>query len=140
MFAVPGIILLPGTTQLQVADIDSRLAASGADCVIVDPATAAKVDLVAARHRTLRHRVVVGGARDGWVSWDRLVEAAGADHTAADTHRDDVMQIYFTSGTTGRPKMVPHTHGSYGWCHRPMAKYWLDLVNTDLHWNISDTG
>ena len=49
-------------------------------------------------------------------------------------------KIYFTSGTTGKPKMVPHTHTSYGYCHYPMGKYWLDLTKDDVMWNISDTG
>ena len=52
----------------------------------------------------------------------------------------DIVKIYFTSGTTGKPKMVPHTHSSYGYCHYPMGKYWLDLTKDDLMWNISDTG
>ena len=52
----------------------------------------------------------------------------------------DVIQIYFTSGTTGEPKMVPHTQGSYGYCHWVTGKYWLDLTPSDLHWNMSDTG
>ena len=50
------------------------------------------------------------------------------------------LQIFFTSGTTGKPKMVPHTHSSYGYCHYPTGKYWLDLSKEDLMWNISDTG
>ena len=50
------------------------------------------------------------------------------------------VQVYFTSGTTGAPKMVGHTHSSYGYCHQVMAKYWLDLTRDDIMWNISDTG
>ena len=50
------------------------------------------------------------------------------------------VQVYFTSGTTGAPKMVGHTHSSYGYCHRVMGKYWLDLTRDDIMWNISDTG
>ena len=45
-----------------------------------------------------------------------------------------------TQHYTGTPKMVAHTHGSYGYCHWVTGKYWLDLRPTDLHWNISDTG
>ena len=69
-----------------------------------------------------------------------LLLQAPSKHEAVDSHKDDIMQIFFTSGTTGKPKMVPHTHGSYGYCHWPMGKYWLDLGPGDLMWNISDTG
>ena len=48
--------------------------------------------------------------------------------------------VYFTSGTTGMPKMVLHTHASYGLGHRVTGRYWLDLGPEDLHWNVSDTG
>ena len=42
------------------------------------------------------------------------------------------VQVYFTSGTTGSPKMVAHTHSSYGYCHQVMGKYWLDLTQDDI--------
>jgi len=64
----------------------------------------------------------------------------GVEHEAVDSRKDDIMQIFFTSGTTGKPKMVPHTHSSYGYCHSVTGKYWLDLTSQDLMWNISDTG
>lgn len=63
-----------------------------------------------------------------------------AESPVNDSSASDIMQIYFTSGTTGEPKMVPHTQGSYGYCHWVTGKYWLDLTPDDLHWNMSDTG
>ena len=53
-----------------------------------------------------------------------------------ETSSKDVMQIFFTSGTTGAPKMCAHTQGSYGYCHWITGKHWLDLTQDDLHWNI----
>src|SRR5215468_5451867 len=52
----------------------------------------------------------------------------------------DPMMIYFTSGTTGYPMMVLHTHASYPIGHVITGKYWLDNTPDDLHWTISDTG
>jgi len=135
-----GVVLLPGTTQLTDRDIEGRLLSSGADALICDVETAAKVDNLNLDHTSLKTRVVVGGARSGWIDWGQLYDQAPAKHTAVDSHKDEIMQIFFTSGTTGKPKMVPHTHGSYGYCHWPMGKYWLDLGPGDLMWNISDTG
>ncbi len=59
--------------------------------------------------------------RNGWISLQRLVESVSGENLANfpqwESRSSDVMQIYFTSGTTGSPKMVGHTHGSYGYCH-----------------------
>jgi len=134
------VILLPGTTQLQGKDIEGRLISSLADCIIADPEAAWKVDQLDQSLFKLKAKIIVGGQRDGWLSWDQLYECADQEHEAARTHKEDIMQIYFTSGTTGKPKMVPHTHSSYGYCHYPMGKYWLDLTKDDIMWNISDTG
>jgi len=140
-----GCVLLPGTTQLTARDIEGRLLSSKADAIICDPSTAAKVDRLNMVHKDLKTRIVVGGRAaswlaPGWVDWDELYLQAEEGHVAVNSHKDDIMQIFFTSGTTGRPKMVPHTHSSYGHCHWPMGRYWLDLTQEDIMWNISDTG
>jgi len=135
-----GVVLLPGTTQLQEKDIAGRLVASNADCIIADPETAWKVDQLDQSLFKLKAKIIVGGERSGWLNWNQLYDSSDSSHEAVTTHKDDIMQIYFTSGTTGKPKMVPHTHTSYGYCHYPMGKYWLDLTKDDVMWNISDTG
>jgi acetyl-CoA synthetase/medium-chain acyl-CoA synthetase len=56
------------------------------------------------------------------------------------TRSDDRCVIYFTSGTTGHPKMVVHTHASYPLGHIATGRYWLGLTPDDLHWNLSDNG
>src|SRR5205814_6267583 len=78
--------------------------------------------------------------RAGWVSFDQGVSGADATFDPPPTPSDAPGLIYFTSGTTGEPKMVLHTQASYGLGHRTTGKYWLDLRSDDVHWNLSDTG
>ncbi|MEQ8230310.1 MAG: AMP-binding protein [Gammaproteobacteria bacterium] len=134
-----GAVASPGTTQLSPKDIAYRMNAAKATCFITDPANAAKLDQVASECPTLKARILVGGERDGWLAYDAITANASEDFATADTAFEDDALCYFTSGTTGYPKMTIHCHG-YGLAHRITGKYWLDLRPGDLHWNISDTG
>lgn len=134
-----GIIVAPGTLQLTPKDLEYRFDASKAVAAIVDEETAAKVDVVADKCPTLRTKIVVG-KRDGWLSFDDELAKYPDKFEAARTRADDNALLYFTSGTTGLPKMTVHTHASYGIGHRITGKFWLDLTPEDLHWNLSDTG
>ena len=71
---------------------------------------------------------------------DAAVAAAPTAPPVHDTAADDPMLIYFTSGTESHPKMVLHTHASYGIGHDVTARFWQDLRPDDLHWTVSDTG
>jgi acyl-coenzyme A synthetase/AMP-(fatty) acid ligase len=63
-----------------------------------------------------------------------------ADAPSVDTAADDPLLVYFTSGTTASPKMVLHTHASYGIGHDVTARFWQDLGPDDVHWTVSDFG
>lgn len=134
-----GVVVSPGTGQLTAKDIQYRFDASGAVAIIVDEEMAAKVDAVAADCPTLKTKIVVG-KRDGWLSFDDEISRADGNFEATKTKADDNAILYFTSGTTGMPKMTVHTHASYGIGHRITGKFWLDLTENDVHWNLSDTG
>ncbi|MGE0483741.1 MAG: AMP-binding protein [Gammaproteobacteria bacterium] len=134
-----GAVASPGTTQLSPKDIAYRMNAAHATCFITDAENAPKLDQVAGECPTLKARVLVGASRDGWLTYDDIVAAASEDFATADTAGDDEALCYFTSGTTGYPKMTIHCH-AYTLAHRITGKYWLDLGPDDLHWNISDTG
>ena len=135
-----GAVFSPGTPQLTPKDVDYRVSASGACCLVADPVTAGRLDAAGVGLGTLRSRLALGGIRDGWSDFDALFSGAPDDFETVDTASDENAILFFTSGTTGPPKMTLHTHASYPIGHRITGTYWLDLGPEDLHWNLSDTG
>ena len=137
-----GSVPMPGTVQLSARDIEYRVNASEASVAVTDPEGAAKVEEVLDRCPTLKHLVVVGERPGGrWTSYAEMVERASeAAPEDRPTSKDDPLLIYFTSGTVASPKMVLHTHASYGAGHEITARFWQDLTEGDLHWTVSDTG
>ncbi len=136
-----GMVALPATTLLTPKDIEYRLQMSGAAAVVTDEAGAIKVDQIRSSLPSLTTRIAIGGdLPNDWRSYEREVGAAAEDFDAIKTRSDDSALIYFTSGTTGQPKMVLHTHASYGIGHQVTGRYWLNLTADDLYWNVSDTG
>ena len=135
-----GAVISPGTTQLTAKDIKYRLTESAAACVITNPALAAKVDEVAAECPTLKSKIIITEPREGWLYYTDAVNGAADRFETAKTRSEDRCILYFTSGTTGMPKMTLHTHASYPIGHQVTGRYWLDLKPEDMHWNISDTG
>lgn len=133
-----GAVCSPGTTQLSPKDIGYRIEAANAVCFITDEANAPKLEATAAATK-LKGRIIVGADRDGWTGYDAAIAAADPHFETVDTNGDDDALCYFTSGTTGYPKMAIQAH-SYGLAHEITGRYWLDLTPDDLHWNISDTG
>ncbi|MEM6583376.1 MAG: AMP-binding protein [Pseudomonadota bacterium] len=134
-----GAVISPGTTQLSAKDIAFRVNAAKAACVVTDSTNAEKVDEAASDCPDLTVKVLVDGARDGWLDYQQQVAQQSTEFTAVDSSADEEAMCYFTSGTTGYPKMCLHSH-SYGLAHQTTGKYWLDLTPEDLHWNCSDTG
>jgi len=133
-------VSVPGTTLLTAKDIQYRLGVSEASVVITDEENQAKIDHVISECPHVKHRIVVGRGGPGWLEYEALIGRARADLPHPGTASDDPMMIYFTSGTTGYPKMVLHTHASYPIGHVITGRYWLDNTPDDLHWTISDTG
>jgi len=138
-----GVIPLPGPNILVPKDIEYRINQAEAVGAVVWHENTEKLEVARENCRSLQHCISLGAERDGWQSFEDLMEQASprlSREEVAPTRADDVMLIYFTSGTTKFPKMVPHTQASYGIGHLITAKFWQDLKPTDLHWTLSDTG
>ena len=136
-----GAVPMPATTLCTPRDIEYRITQADASMAVTDQENASKVEEVAGGCPSLKHLLMVGEPRRGWLSYDeRMGEASPHLEEAERTRSDDPLLIYFTSGTVGYPKMVLHTQASYGLAHVLTAKYWQDLKATDLHWTLSDTG
>lgn len=135
-----GAVYIPGTSQLTPKDLKYRFEASEGVAIITDAENAPKVDAIRNECPTLKHCIMVGGKAEGWLDYGELIASEPTVFETANTRSDDPAIIFFTSGTTGYPKMTVHTHASYPIGHIVTGKYWLDLKPGDLHWNLSDTG
>lgn len=134
-----GFRLVPAATILSVNDIVYRFGKLKPDVVIADLENAAKIDeaeVLSGEFITLK--ISVNGTRPGWVSFDRIYdENRVAD--PAETNAGDPLFLFFTSGTTGMPKVVTHTHISYPIGHLTTAS-WIGIKQGDVHYNISQPG
>ena len=138
-----GAVAIPATSQLQAHDFDYRFKAAGVCAILctADGDVAAQVDQAAQDCPTLQHKLLVGGKRDGWRDFDEEYALYSThfyrdEYTACGT---DPMLMFFTSGTTGYPKIAVHTY-QYPLGHYMTAKYWHGADKDGLHFTISDTG
>ena len=130
---------VPGTTLLTPRDIEYRINVSEARIAVIDPDNVDKIESVRRDCPSLE-RVVVVGQAGGPASYEELVRNASADLAHPHNLSSDPLVVYFTSGTTGYPKMVLNSHASYPIGLIPTGRFWLDNRPTDLHWTLSDTG
>lgn len=129
-----GAVPVPCTPLLTPRDLSYRIEAARCTCVITDAEGAAKLpDFKGVRWQ-------VGGSQPGWSNFDSGLRAAQPVFDNGSVRSDAPGILYFTSATTGSPKMVLHTQVSYGLAHRVTGELWLDLRPGDLHWNIADLG
>lgn len=140
-----GATLIPGTLQLTKKDIAYRAAAANINTFICvnDEWVLNQVDAAAAETPCIKNKILVVDHREGWLDFedeiakfpDTFERPTGKDATEV----EDIMLVYFTSGTTGMPKMVQHNF-SYPLGHIVTAKYWQQVQENKLHMTVSDSG
>ncbi|MEW5010082.1 MAG: AMP-binding protein [Cycloclasticus sp.] len=137
-----GVVTMPGTNLLTAKDIEYRINRSKATIAIVSAENADRVDEIKNNCPSLEKLIIIGDEREGWISYQQLIDktAETLDKSQlTDSKASDLMIVYFTSGTTGMPKMVPRDN-AYAHAHIITGRYWLDLNQDDIHWTLSDTG
>jgi acetyl-CoA synthetase len=130
-----GAVIIPATTLLTTDDLRDRFDRGGVRHVVVGVADTGKFDALPGDYG----RIVVGGERAGWVRFERAREAPQEFTPDGPTAAGDPLLLYFTSGTTAKPKLVSHTHQSYPVGHLS-TMYWIGLMPGDVHFNISSPG
>lgn len=135
-----GAIFMPTPTLSSPKDLEYRIKQSEVVAVITNDELAARFQEIRGHCPSLKTLFLAGGDKNSWVSLEKEMNRASAGFEPPEmTKSTDPMVIYFTSGTTGYPKMVLHTH-AYALAHIVTAKFVHDLRTTDLHWTIADTG
>lgn len=140
-----GATIIPATLQLTAKDIAYRAQSADVKMLVCvnDDYVCSQAESALPDSPTVDHKVVVAGAREGWLSFDELVEGAPAEWERpvgdAGVTARDIMLVYFTSGTTGMAKAVCHNF-AHPLGHILTAKYWQQVQENELHMSVTDSG
>lgn len=140
-----GAVLIPGSLQLTKKDIVYRVNAAKIHTIICvnDDFVLNQVDESYPQCPSLKNRILVVDRREGWLDFEdeiaKYPDTFERPSGEKATKWDDIMLVYFTSGTTGMPKMVQHNF-SYPLGHIITAKYWQQVQENKLHMSVSDSG
>lgn len=138
-----GAVAIPATNQLQAHDFEYRFKKAGIEHIIItsDGDVAHQADEAEKLYHPLKSKIIVGEERDGWRSFDDEYPAFSSHFERGENAPggDDTMLMFFTSGTSGYPKIAAHSY-KYALGHFHTAKYWHCCDPDGLHLTISDTG
>jgi acetyl-CoA synthetase len=130
-----GAVIIPAATLLTVEDLLDRLERGKARHIVAQWAQVEKYSSLSGNYV----RIVVGGEENGWTPYSRAYERNPEFTPEGETHANDPLILYFTSGTTALPKLVLHTHQSYPVGHLATMS-WIGVRPGDIHLNISTPG
>lgn len=138
-----GAIVIPASNQLLEHDFTYRFDSAGISAIVctADGTVADEVDKAAAKSSSLRTKILVNGERDGWHNFNEDLPAYSTHFTRAEDAPcgTDPMLMFFTSGTSGYPKIALHSY-QYPLGHYTTARYWHNVDPNGIHFTISDTG
>ncbi|MBQ3234731.1 MAG: AMP-binding protein [Clostridia bacterium] len=138
-----GAVAIPATNQLKEHDFEYRYNSAGVKAIVctADGDTFEYAQSAAKKCPQVEHLVMVGGAKDGWHDFDKEYPLFSGKYERSEgaSCGDETALMFFTSGTTGNPKMAAHKH-TYALGHFVTAKYWHCCERDGLHLTISDTG
>jgi acetyl-CoA synthetase len=130
-----GAVVIPATSLLTPEDLQDRLDRGAVRHVVTDVTGAEKLRGIPGDYT----RICVGERVPGWIPYDQAYGEIGFFIPHGETHARDPLLLYFTSGTTSKPKLVVHTHTSYPVGHLS-TMYWIGVKEADVHMNISSPG
>ena len=140
-----GAIAVPATNLLLKSDIEYRTNAAAIKMIVSleDKELQKQIDLARPGSPTVERLVTTGAPREGWISFAEEYPSLSADFAcpqgANAATNEDIMLLYFTSGTSGYPKMVQHNF-TYPLGHIVTARYWQKVVDGGLHLTLAETG
>ncbi len=137
---------IPGTHMLKEHDLTYRIEKGNIKCIMAVESAGLLDEIDLAQKATgdiLKLKVTISGPREGWVDYNAEIDSCSTEFVAPPrdqrNRNTDPMLIYFTSGTSGMPKMVAHNY-TYALGHILTAKYWQCCEDNELHYTVADTG
>lgn len=137
-----GAIIIPATHLLTTHDFTYRFTSAEVKAIICtgyNPDIEKNVDEAERELNISLIKMIANGKKDGWISFDEEIDKFPSELERIETSSYDYMLLYFTSGTTGYPKMVIHNH-RYALCHIQTAVHWQNVDSDGIHLTVSDTG
>lgn len=136
-----GALAIPATHLLTKKDYIYRFRSAGVTAIVAsgEDETCLHIEQAMEEYDDIHTRFIVRGQREGWLDFDRLVSETAPLSERIPTLASDTMLLYFTSGTTGYPKMVCHDF-TYPIAHIITAKHWHNVDPDGLHLTVSETG